>query len=123
MGDLISKRLAVFTEAEKNSTIRSSCAVEVVKEVDLQFVQRDEGVVLQLFSRYTGFLFQSATVILENWAVISCFGILGALILSFLIVICFAACVQCAVITFLLVMVLSLGALDYVLFVKADVFT
>eukprot|EP00930_Biecheleria_cincta_P098053 TRINITY_DN89740_c0_g1_i1.p1 TRINITY_DN89740_c0_g1~~TRINITY_DN89740_c0_g1_i1.p1 ORF type:complete len:757 (+),score=88.28 TRINITY_DN89740_c0_g1_i1:103-2373(+) len=107
--------------AHINETVQKSCEIKVVKKVNLEFQQNDETMVLQLVSHYTGLFFTNAKVLQDNWATIVFFGVLGAMILSFIIIVSFSSCVQCATYTFVSLMLLALSALNYILFVRANV--
>eukprot|EP00913_Durusdinium_trenchii_P012063 g11331.t1 len=74
---------------------KDDCKVKVLRETRVRTESADTHVIISLLTKYTGYLFRVSTQIYDNRAIVIGLGVGGSMVLSFIIVMGFAFCVQC----------------------------
>eukprot|EP00928_Gymnodinium_smaydae_P094004 TRINITY_DN7841_c0_g1_i1.p1 TRINITY_DN7841_c0_g1~~TRINITY_DN7841_c0_g1_i1.p1 ORF type:complete len:758 (-),score=116.74 TRINITY_DN7841_c0_g1_i1:56-2329(-) len=117
----IQQRVEIMQKASPKIT--DQCQVLAQRSTSVRLTPSTTNSAYELFTRYTGVLFQQAKAIYDDRKLIVSLGIGGSLFVSFIIVCLFTCCVKYVLIALSWLLLGLLVIVDYILFVQAGVAT
>jgi len=113
----------VIEAREKMDRGKEPCKLKVLRDTRVRTEAVDASVIYGLLTKYTGHIFTASAQIYDNkWIVIG-LGVGGSMLLSFVIIMGFAFCVQVILNILVTCLFLVLICVDYVLFLQAGMVT
>ncbi|CAL1145678.1 unnamed protein product, partial [Cladocopium goreaui] len=113
----------VIKAAEDLDRGKEPCKIKVLRDTRVRTESVDASLIYSLLTKYTGYVFTGSAQVYNNKGIVLGLGVGGSMLLSFVIIMGFAFCVQCILNVLMTCLFLVLICADYVLFLQAGLVT